>query len=81
VDKIVNAPKGQQVKVDLHTARLIHYVNCARMGLQINYDDLSAQDVKDMEYIYLKFKHDEKQKEISAILEGFAKIMKGSLGG
>lgn len=58
---------------------MIHYVNMCQMGLKLNYDDFSMQELRDMEYIYLQLKGKEKINFFEILFEGFSKMFKGIL--
>lgn len=51
----------------------------AQMGLKLNYDDFSMQELRDMEYTYLKLKSKEKENFLDILFQGFGKMFKGIL--
>jgi hypothetical protein len=58
---------------------MIHYVNMAKAGFRLNYDDFSMQELRDMEYIYLKGKQKEKENFFEILFKGFGKMFKNIL--
>jgi hypothetical protein len=51
----------------------------ANAGFRLNYDDFSMQELRDMEYIYLKKKQQEKSNFLEVLFDGFGKIYKNML--
>lgn len=49
------------------------------MGLKLNYDDFSMQELRDMEYYYIASKNKEKQKDFETLFEWFGKAFKNIL--
>jgi hypothetical protein len=51
----------------------------ANAGFKLNYDDFSMQELRDMEYIYLKGKQNEKTNFLEVLFDGFGKLFKNIL--
>jgi len=51
----------------------------AQLGLRLNYDDFSMQDLRNMEYFYLQKKAHEKKEFFETLFEWFGKTYKNML--
>lgn len=49
------------------------------LGLNLNYDDFSMQELRDMEYFFLKKEQHKKQSFFEILFDGFGKMYKNML--
>jgi len=70
---VLSTPKSAGISV--YTDRMIHYVNCMKMGLRLDYDDFSMQELRDMEYIYLKLENKKTELSFKTLFDGLVKIV------
>lgn len=68
------------IRLDPYTERIIHYVNCLKLGLKMDYDDFSMQELRDLEYVFLKIEQHDKQTMFDALFKGLSELFKKVLG-
>lgn len=64
------------MSVSAYTERCIHYVTMLRLGMRLDYDDFSMQELRDIELTYLLLKRKEEESRFKTLFTFLSELVK-----